>query len=248
MDRRVRGSRRRSRNSLQIDDDDVPSAHRVPPGTDDLEEHFFHVLFAGPLAQFGQGALGQQPAAMDDPDAVADLFDLVHHVRGVDHRLPPRPAFLHEADDRAGRRDIEPEGRLVKDHDRRIVHQRARDRGLLLHAGREVLAAAVEELVHVQFPRQAFQADPNLGQGESVQLAEIGHDLAGGQAPVQGRAGRQKPHLAPHGRGRPHDVVAGDDRGSAGRLEEGRQEPHDGRLAGPVCAQETVDLARLDGE
>src|SRR5688572_20905481 len=104
-----------------------------------------------PLAQVFQRSLAEQLSAMDNSDDVAQLFERTHDVRRIDDGLSSVPAFAYELHDRPRSHDIEPNRWLVENHDRRVVNQRARDGGLLLHPGRKLVAAAVEELLHFEF-------------------------------------------------------------------------------------------------
>ena len=83
---------------------------------------------------------------------------------------------------------------------------------------------------------------------QAVQLALEGEQLAAGLLGVEAGLLEGDPDEAPH-RGRlPGDVVAQHVAGPAGRLEQGGQDADDGRLAGPVGAEEPVDLALGDLE
>ena len=88
--------------------------------------------------------------------------------------------------------DVEAAGRLVEDHDRRIVHQRARDGDFLLHAGRELVAAAMTEFVHLQALEERVDAAAQGVLVESVEAAEIFDHLLRGKAPVERRRGGKK--------------------------------------------------------
>src|SRR5215475_6407801 len=117
---------------------------------DDLHENVFHIAEAVPLAQLLDGSLGQQLSVLDDAYDVAELFHLAHHVGRENHRLAAVAAFPNELDDGPRGHNVQAQCGLVKDHDRRIVHQGARNGSLLLHAGGEFVAAPVAETVHVQ--------------------------------------------------------------------------------------------------
>src|SRR6202158_1395564 len=93
----------------------------------DLDEDIFQILFAGSVAQLGEGALGQQPAVVDDPDVIAELFDFAHDMRGENHRLAAIAAFPDETDDRARGHYVQAHGGLIENHHRGIVYQGARN-------------------------------------------------------------------------------------------------------------------------
>src|SRR5262249_52851453 len=54
---------------------------------DEIKEQFFQVLLTVLFAQLRQGAARLNAAAADDGDAVAQLLDLAHDVRGEDDAL-----------------------------------------------------------------------------------------------------------------------------------------------------------------
>src|SRR5215471_8597868 len=115
-----------------------------------LDEDFFEILLAIPVSQFGKRTFGQKLAGLDDSDYVAEFFDFAHDVRGEDDRFAAVAAFADEMNDAARGHDIEAERRLVEDHHRRVVNECACYGSFLLHTGRELVAAAVAELIHVQ--------------------------------------------------------------------------------------------------
>ncbi len=74
------------------------------------------------------------------------------------------------------------------------------------------------------------------------------HVLARGQELVQRRLLQRDADLVPDSGPLVDDVVAGHPRGSGRRREQGGEHVHGGRLAGPVGAEEAVDLTRRDRE
>src|SRR6266849_4212792 len=119
-------------------------------GSDDLDEDFLEIGFGVLIAKLSQGAFGKKLPVMDDTDEVAELFDFAHDVGGEDDGFAAVAALADEGGDGPGGHDIEAVGGLVEDHDRGMVNEGAGDGSFLLHAGGELVAAAVAEAVHVQ--------------------------------------------------------------------------------------------------
>src|SRR5260370_41266233 len=111
-------------------------------GRDNLDEDFFKIALAVFFAELLESAFGEELSAVDDANDVAELFDFAHDVSGEDDGFALIATFADEGDDGARGHDVEAKGGLVENHHRGIVDQRAGDGGLLLHAGRKLLAAA----------------------------------------------------------------------------------------------------------
>src|SRR5262249_28659858 len=116
--RRIARSSIRSRSAMA----DAPISNRRlrALGPDVMDKDVLEVMKARARAELRESALGEEPALVDDPNAIAELLRLAHRVRGEEDRLP-RVAQL--ADDLAhleGVKHVERDGRLVKDQDRRI--------------------------------------------------------------------------------------------------------------------------------
>src|SRR6266581_4530403 len=87
---------------------------------------------------------------MDDANGVAELFDFAHDVGGEDDGFSLVAAVADEGNDDACGHDVEAKSGFIEDHNGRVVNKSACDGGFLLHAGGELVAAAVAEAVHVQ--------------------------------------------------------------------------------------------------
>src|SRR5258708_33615354 len=118
-------------------------------GRDDFDEDFLEVVFGKLVAELREGAFGEEFAGLDDTDDVAELFDFTHDVGGEDDGFSVVAALADESGDGAGSHNVEAAGRLVENHHRGIVNERAGDGSFLLHAGGELVAAAVAETIHV---------------------------------------------------------------------------------------------------
>ena len=91
------------------------------------------------LLQLGRRADGQDPAVVDDRDAVAQLVGLGHVVGGQEDRPAGHGGLPGEDQltDGAGGGHVQAERRLVEEEDPRVVEQAASEVHLLALAGRE---------------------------------------------------------------------------------------------------------------
>ena len=96
--------------------------------------------------------------------------------------------------------------------------------------------------------QQLTRAGRRVALGEPLQAPEQHQVLAAGQALVQRGllAGDARSARAPPGVG--GDVVAGHERAAGGGGEQRREDPHRGRLARAVVAEQAEHGARLDRE
>ena len=79
---------------------------------------------------------------------------------------------------------IERAERLVEQQDLRLAHERARDRGALAHAARQLVRVGVGERGHADQLEQSARAVAALGTGDAGQL-ERKRDVVDGRAPRQ---------------------------------------------------------------
>src|SRR5260370_13692255 len=114
-------------------------------GREDLDEDCLEVVLGKLVAELREGAFGEEFAGVDDTDDVAELFDFTHDVGGEDDGFSVVAAFADESGDGAGSHNVEAAGRLVENHHRGIVNERAGDGSFLLHTGGELVAAAAAE-------------------------------------------------------------------------------------------------------
>src|SRR5260370_29462193 len=117
-------------------------------GRDDFDEDFRGVVLGVFIAELREGAFGEEFAALDDADDVAELFDVAHDVGGEDYGFAAVAAFADESGDGASGHDVEAVGGLVEDHHRGIMNEGASDGSFLLHAGGELITAAGTETAH----------------------------------------------------------------------------------------------------
>src|SRR5438128_3296751 len=138
-----------------------------------FHKDLFEVSLVVSVSQLGKCSFREELAGLDDSNDVAKLFDFTHDVSGKDDGLATVPAFANEVDDAPGGHDVETQGGLVKDHDGRIVDQRAGDRRFLLHARRKLVTATVSKFVHIEPIKQLLHALTERCFIESVQAPEI---------------------------------------------------------------------------
>ena len=120
------------------------------PAADELHERILQRPGAGARADRLRRARGDHRAVGDHDDLIAQLAHLVHHVAGEQHAVPGIAQLAQQRAQRAHRHDVQAVGGLVEDEVARVVHQRARQRGLQALALREALGTPVGELLHLQ--------------------------------------------------------------------------------------------------
>ena len=200
------------------------------------------------IAQLFQRAFGEKLAGLNDSDDVAELFDFRHDVSGENDGFTAVAAFADESGDGAGGHDVQAVGGLVEDHDRGIVDEGAGDGGFLLHAGGELVAAAVAEAVHVQAVENVVNPLLERRLVQAIEAAKIFDEFLRREAWVKSRGGGKKTHVSADFFGLLDNIVAADSGGAIGGLENGREQSESRGLAGAVSAQEAVNLSRLAGE
>ena len=193
-------------------------------------------------------AAGDQPALVDDADPVAQLLGHLHDVGREEERLALVAVLAEQLLELMGRARVEPDERLVEDHDPGRREERRRQHDLLLHAVRVALDGVRDRRGQLEGLEPLADALEPLRLGHAVDVADEVEVLEAGQPLVDrrvvGDVGRQL--LGPQAV-RGHVVPLDDD---APRVRPQQPDDHlDGRrLAGAVRPQEAEDLARLDGE
>ena len=186
------------------------------------------------------GALSDDAAVPDQHHLVGDQLDLVEQVAGEQDGAAavgvPLEQATHPAD--AGR--VEAVGGLVEDEHRRVAEQGVGDAEPLLHAER-VVAQPTAGLGGVQRHQGEHLVDPRHRQAHRP--GADGEDLATGAAGVLGGGVEQDPHVATRVGDVAVGVAADGDPARRGRRQP-HHDPHRGRLAGAVGAQEARHPAR----
>ncbi len=142
------------------------------------------VAAGGAGDQLVQRALVDHAPAGDDRDAVAEVLDLVHQVRGQQHGQPVLGQPVHERAHVAHARGVEPGRRLVEQQQPRIAQQRPGDAEALLHAVRVAADLVVTSRVQVDGVQRVV--DP-LGRVAAVQRRHQFEVLAAGQVRIEAR-------------------------------------------------------------
>src|SRR5579859_3153019 len=217
-------------------------------GRDDLHESLLEILLFVFLPKRGERSLGQKFAGLDDADDVAEFFHFAHYVSRENHRFPALAAFADELENRARGHDVEAQGRLVENHHLGIVNQRAGDGGFLLHAGGQLVAAAVAKRVHVQAGENLIHALFQFGFPDAVQPAEIFDHLLGSEPRIERGGRREKAHVGADFLRRLDHVVAAHNRRAVAGFQDRGQHAQCGGLACAIRAKQSVNLPGFTGE
>jgi hypothetical protein len=134
------------------------------------------------VAQFLQGALLDQAALAQDPDAVAQSLDLAEDVRGEEDGLAALGGLLHRLAERDLHQRVEAAGGLVENQQ----IGPARERGDQLHLLPVALRQRPDLLVGVEL-EALDQRVPVGGVGPAAQRREVGERLGARQGRPQGR-------------------------------------------------------------
>lgn len=112
--------------------------------------------------QFIGTALGKDSATTDDRDTIAELCRLLHVVGREDQRFPLRLQTPEAVPDQVSGTQVQARGRLVKDNQIRIIHQRPGNQQTPLHSSRQISHTGVgatgklhkgEQFIHPQLGR-----------------------------------------------------------------------------------------------
>src|SRR5262249_39383731 len=154
-----------------------------------LEEHVHEVVASRGGAQLGQGSGADQPAAVQQTEAVTQPLGLVEPVRGQDDRLALPPQVSDELGDDLAAQHVQAQGRLVQQQDRRLVDEGAGQVDPLPLPGTQGGAAAAKQFGQAQQAGQAVQLHARSVRIDPVQVGEEQQDLADGQVLVEAGAG-----------------------------------------------------------
>ena len=120
----------------------------------------------------GRGALGDDPAVVDDSDPIGQRVRLLQVLRGEEHGHPlvmgqPR----HLLPQRRAALRVEAGGRLVEEEDPRRVDERQCEIEASLHSARVTADAAVGRLGQADSLEQLLSAPPAVGAGSPCSVA-----------------------------------------------------------------------------
>ena len=190
------------------------------------------------------GVGGDDLAAVDDDDAVAQRVGLVEVVGGEEHRRPALAAQLGDVPPQVGPRlRVEAGGGLVEEDEGRVVDQPHRDVEPSLLAPRHVLGHPLPQALELQLVEELPAASYGVGLRHPVEHPVV-HDLLARTGGGERRTGlRDVADRAAHLHGLLDDVVAVDRRGAGRGAQQRHQHPQRGGLAGAVGAEEADHLA-----
>ena len=206
----------------------------------DLDAHLLD-LPAAALPQLLHGAVGDEPAVLDDRHVLAQALDELELVAGEDHGHPARRALGEHAAHHVDAGRVEPGERLVEHEHLRVVDEGDAELDPLLVAERERLHAVAGPL------GQAEALDPGVGRrvrvagGEPVEPREVDELVADAHLRVQAALLR---HVAEAAARRGVDRAALPEDLARVGLEDAEDDPHRGRLARAVRPHEAEHPAR----
>ena len=190
----------------------------------------------------------QDPPAVDDRHAGADLLELGEDVAADQDRLAERPQFAEQLAQLDARPRVEPRGRLVEEEDRRIVDEGVGEAEPLLHAAAEGLDVGVALFGEVDQVEQVADhlAPPPRRQpvaaGEEVEVLPDLHVVVDAEGVG---------HVAddpPRGGRLAADRDAADEGVAGGRREERGEHAQRRRLACAVRPHQAEDLVLADDQ
>ena len=201
-----------------------------------------------PTLDVADRALRQDPAAIDDRHARAQLLELGQDVAADEDRLAERPELAQEFAQLDASARVQAGGRLVEEQDLRVVDQGVRQAQPLLHAARERLDVVVAAIGEVDELQEVADRPASLRGRQAVAASEEVQVLPDLHVVVDPEHVRHEPEDAPDLVGVPRHGPAGDLGDARRRLQERGQDPERRGLAGAVRPDETEDLALLDVE
>ena len=185
----------------------------------------------------------QQPAAVEHDDVVADPLQLAEQVRGDQHRDPELACrSAHQRQHVVARGRVEPVGRLVEQHQPRVVHERLGELRPLLHAG----GVAAHRAVALLGQARRGAARRRRARGPRRTAARTSGPCARpGRSPTRRRAGSRARACSRPARGSRAPSVAtswpSTLRRAAGGRHQAEQDLDQRRLAGAVGADQPGD-------
>jgi hypothetical protein len=203
---------------------------------------------AGLVLQLQRGALGDDPAVVDDDDAVGQLVGLVEVLGGEEQGRPVAHEVAQHTPELDPAARVEAGRRLVEEEHRRGGDEAGGEVEPAPHAARVVLDDLVAGLGQREPLEQLFGRALHERALQPVQVADEAQVLAPGEQFVdRGRLGRQA-HPVPHGIRVLGDVEAGDVCRAAGGNRQRGHHAHGRRLARAIRAEHGENRARRHGE
>ncbi len=216
----------------------------------ELEEQLLEACVAGAvlLPQVVHGPFGDDPAVLEDRDAVAHRLRHLQRVRAHQHGAAARHELAEDVLEEPRRLWIEPHHRLVHHDALRAMDQRARDDQLLAHpvaVGFHQLVLPVRQLEHVQqlgdstLDRVAFLAVQRRHEAQELGPGELVVDERPVWNEAEARLGRDRVHL---------HVVAAQEHPAVGGAQDTGDHPERRSLARAVRAEASVQHTLRDVE
>ena len=194
-----------------------------------------------------QSVDGEQMSVHQDGDPVGELLDLGQHVRRDDDRM----GAGQRADDVAHLDDlrrVEPVGGLVQDQHRGLVEERLRDRHALAKALGERAHREVADGLESQSLANPVHGRARRCAGEALDGPHEAEELAHPHALVERGVFSDVADLLTSAHGMGDWVEAGNLHPTRRGGQIAGQDAEDRRLAGAVGAEESHDLAPIDGQ
>src|SRR5438552_2095511 len=190
----------------------------------------------------------EQPAAIEDPDAVGKRLGLGEVVRAEqDRRVVGGPDLADEVLHLELGARVETRGGLVEEQHHRRGQQCARERDFLLHPAGKVLHRLVAPLLRKADATEDL-GDPvsRLTRRHPVEARGVAQVLGRGHLLEEGRLNGDAVDKALHLAGLAEDVMAEDVRAAAVVQQQRRQHPNERRFARTVLAEGRDALAPFD--
>ncbi len=198
--------------------------------------------------ELGGGALGDDPAAVQDADPVGQLVGLFEVLRGQEDRDAAGRELADDPPHHPAASRIQARRRLVEEDDPRVPDQGHRQVQAPLHPariGRDQLSGRVRE---VELLEQLGDPLPTVG---ARQVAKVGHEpqvLLAREQVVHGRELARDADGGPDGIGLAQGVLARDAHVAGVEGDEGGEDVHGGGLARAVGAEHREDRAGRDAQ
>src|SRR5581483_5911643 len=214
------------------------------------EERLLERLDAVPREHVGDRLEEEQPAAVEQADAVGELFGFLHVVRAEQDRgVVPRADLADELLHLLLRARVEARRRLVEEEQHGRGEQGPRERDLLLHPARQALHRLAAARRREPDPLEDLR-DPRvrLPRPHAVEARGVGEVLRRTHLLEEARLDRDAVDEPSHAARLLEHVLAEDARLAAVREQERREQTDERRLARPVLAQDRDALAALHRE
>ena len=151
--------------------------------------------------ELARAARGHGAPVGHDQDGVGEALSLLDVVRRHEDRRALRAQRVDEGPELLAHLRVEPDCRLVQEHEPRAVHERAGDEEPPAHPAGELVYAAVSPIDEVRHLERALDRRAPVGSGDPVEVREDEQVLLDGQRRVEVVELRHDPALRPGGLG-----------------------------------------------